>query len=163
MSPLNLLAHAVELLAKPHCTEADRRRAISAAYYALFNALSVAAAETVAHRASAQLRNQVRRSFGHGEIKKACLAYLGSHSPSTPQQSGHMVSRDIFDVCLGFKGLHLAREDADYDLSQAATQTEAVEFLELAFVSVELWDGVQGTEEAASFIATLYLMGRRRG
>jgi len=75
MKPADLVAHAERLEAaakrKPH--QADLRRAVSAAYYALFHAVAAAAADTligttVSHRAS-PIWSRVYRSLEHGFAK----------------------------------------------------------------------------------------------
>lgn len=111
MKPRDLIAHAERLAAaskrKPH--QADLRRAVSAAYYALFHAVAGAAADTLIgtskqHRASVTW-SRVYRSLEHGFAKSQCLA-----KPPTSQ-----VPATLIDVADAFVQLQELRHEADYD------------------------------------------------
>ena len=162
MSPFDLLAHAVTLLANANATEADLRRAVSASYYALFNALTASAADAVGRNVPDPMRHQLRRTFGHGEVLKVCSAYINDNAKGG-QLPARPVSPELLRVCNGFKELIEARENADYDLSKVVSHANAIAYVDLATDCVFLWDRILGSTEAATFVATLYLMGRRRG
>lgn len=72
-----LLEQARHLLARPgQSKQADLRRAVSAAYYALFHQFT---ADTTFTHTSARpkgLREISRRAIGHSEIKRACMAFI---------------------------------------------------------------------------------------
>jgi uncharacterized protein (UPF0332 family) len=110
MKPADLIAHAERLTAsakrKPY--QADMRRAVSAAYYALFHAIAGTAADTLigttaSHRSSETWR-RVYRSLEHGFAKSQCLAKGASEIPAT--------LRDTADA---FVQLQELRHAADYD------------------------------------------------
>jgi hypothetical protein len=63
-----LLQQAFELVQKPNPTQADLRRAVSSAYYALFHLLI---SETVMHWRLDETRNALGRMFDHGTMANA--------------------------------------------------------------------------------------------
>jgi hypothetical protein len=60
---------------------ADLRRAVSAAYYALFHKLTLTAAEALLPAATQEQRWQLGRHFGHGEMRRVCEWVTGPPSP----------------------------------------------------------------------------------
>ena len=110
MRPADLIAHAERLTAvakrKPY--QADMRRAVSAAYYALFHAVAAAAADTLigatAGQRSSVTWRRVYRSLDHGFAKAQCLA-----RGSTP------IPTALRDTADAFVQLQELRHDADYD------------------------------------------------
>ena len=111
MKPGDLVAHAERLAAaskrKPH--QADLRRAVSAAYYALFHAVAGTAADTLIgttkeHRASPTWA-RVYRSLEHGFARNQC-----SVAPAASQ-----VPAGLTDVADAFVQLQELRHEADYD------------------------------------------------
>lgn len=58
---------------QPRSTQADLRRTVSTAYYALFHCLAGAAADLLAGRASRGSDwDQVYRALEHGKARRAC-------------------------------------------------------------------------------------------
>ena len=55
--------------------QASLRRAVSAAYYALFHLLTSEAANLIGPAAPPGLRQQVRRAFAHREMKHVCKPF----------------------------------------------------------------------------------------
>ena len=162
MMPVDLIQHAARLLMAPASDEADRRRAVSAAYYAVFNALTIAAAEAMGPDVPPELKNRIRRTFGHTEILKVCKTYLSS-GPHIYDFVAQPVGQELVEVCEGFRDLIDAREKADYDLSSGGVPKDAAATLRRSVRCVGLWQSIQGTPEAQTFVATLLLYGRRRG
>lgn len=73
IKPSDLLAHAMSLVRS--LDEVDARRAVSAAYYALFHSLANSGAEVFGSAGPATVV-QVVRAFEHGTIYKVCRTYL---------------------------------------------------------------------------------------
>lgn len=69
--PDGLLEHAAQLAAGPgRPREADLRRGISAAYYAVFHDLTGRAARHLAGSFPRETQNEIRRAWSHGEIAR---------------------------------------------------------------------------------------------
>lgn len=135
MRPADLLAHAERLSVaarrRPH--QADLRRAVSAAYYALFHAISGAAADTLIgttklHRDSETWR-RVYRSLDHGFARSQCLAKTGSQIPA--------VLRDVADT---FVQLQELRHEADYDPKAAFLREDVVAHIAQARIAIGILD-----------------------
>jgi hypothetical protein len=79
-----LIQHSIRLLGNPtHSPSAglsnvDMRRAVSAAYYALFHHLSEAAVEQIAPYAPSKTANRIHRWLNHSEMKKICQEFASS-------------------------------------------------------------------------------------
>jgi uncharacterized protein (UPF0332 family) len=109
MRPDDLVAQA-RRLAKASAMrprDVDLRRAVSAAYYAVFHAIARAGADllvgTVSAQRSEKAWRQVYRSLQHGEAKSRCQNLPASF----PQE--------LADVAEAFVALQKLRHDADYD------------------------------------------------
>jgi hypothetical protein len=80
----DLVRHAIRLLGNPPTTSGDggrtvdMRRAVSAAYYALFHRLSEAAVEQIAPQVPTHTANRIHRWLDHSEIKKICSEFASS-------------------------------------------------------------------------------------
>ena len=99
------------------------RRAISAAYYALFHFLIREACGRLAGRPD--LRVLAARAFNHGDMKKACQAVLKSPPPAhLAPLLGNPVRAALRTVADTFVVLQTTRHDADYNLSQRFTRDE---------------------------------------
>ena len=106
----DLLAQADRLVKtsprKPR--QADLRRSISAAYYAVFHALARNCADTLVGTSPANRPNrawaQTYRALNHGEAKTACKTILNMAFPET-----------IKDCALAFVELQEQWHAADYD------------------------------------------------
>ncbi|MDE2479328.1 MAG: hypothetical protein KGM87_10580 [Betaproteobacteria bacterium] len=78
----DLLTQAQQLatLDKGRPKQANLRRAVSSAYYALFHLLVAEGAAAVGARLNAAGRARVRRAFAHAEMKEVCRAYAKATS-----------------------------------------------------------------------------------
>src|SRR5580692_11459942 len=90
--------------------QANLRRAVSTAYYALFHLLVSAA---VSYWRVERQRSSLARSFEHGRMKNACKNFR-------TQDIG------IRFVAETFVDLQLVRHDADYNNSRAWTRFEVI-------------------------------------
>lgn len=173
-----LLDHAQRLadLAPEVQTEADRRRAISAAYYALFHQLIADATELFAGASTTDtlqqnLASQIGRMISHSEVrnnadtfinskgkynlKKFVLELLNETSPTVPSA--------LDSVATTFGKLQDDREKADYVPSATHDSTDAIASVEAAARAVEDWKTVRSQPIARAFLASLLLekKGRR--
>jgi uncharacterized protein (UPF0332 family) len=114
------LAHASP--GKPR--QADLRRAISTAYYALFHALAKDAADLlvgVGPNRPDKAWSHLYRSLQHGDAKAACVAVLTMNFPA-----------QIKDCAEIFIELQRLRHDADYDPDQQYVRADAQEAIKYA-------------------------------
>jgi hypothetical protein len=177
IKPHNLLEHAWTLLnvdldengmAKSF-REVDVRRAISAAYYGLFHALTEDAANHAVSSGNPGIRTLVRRAFDHGQMKKVCVAIRDG-------QPGSRAWPDLFGrepeqrerlrfVASSFVELQEARHLADYDLTREMPWAEGARLYNVAGVAWKWWHELRETSDAAVFMTALLLDTRlnRRG
>lgn len=105
--------------------QADLRRAVSTAYFALFHAIAKNAADclvgTSPHNRPNRAWAQVYRALDHGHAKTACEA---ARNMAFPQA--------IKDCADEFVELQEARHDADYDPLHRLTRADALEAVEKA-------------------------------
>ena len=132
IDPDGLLRHAEQLVVagggRP--TDADLRRGISAAYYALFHDLAGHAATHLLGSCSPEVQNEIRRSWSHGEISQLAeyvvdRARVLNHSPEAALPGKlktlgpllDVVARDsaLVDSLQLFNDLQELRHSADYD------------------------------------------------
>lgn len=103
----------------------DLRRAVSAAYYALFHDIVSRIAGHLLPAATDAERWAIGRGLTHGNIKAVCLWV------QTPGQAGAQakdamkalaLNPDVLDVAIAFTALQELRHDADYDHSADFTK-----------------------------------------
>ena len=108
MDPRDLIETA-RRLAQPGAaqpTQADLRRAVSTAYYALFHCLATAAADLLTGSSRGPEWHQVYRALEHGKAKRACRQ----------QEAMQAFPMEIRSFAKAFVELQGARHEADYAL-----------------------------------------------
>jgi uncharacterized protein (UPF0332 family) len=99
--------------------QADLKRAVSTAYYALFHAMAKNIADTMVgvakNKRSEKAWAQAYRGMQHGDAKSACEAVRNLTFP-----------QDLKDCADAFVDLQRARHDADYDPLHRITRAEAL-------------------------------------
>jgi hypothetical protein len=145
------LIEQAEHLAKREPTkprQASLRRAISTAYYALFHMLISDAALKFVPNSPVWLRDQVRRAFGHGEMKNACEVFSKS-----PKAYSHLLvaplEPELQSIATAFVRLQQLRNGADYDLSQAFDRVSVLEAIEWAKTAMADWSKVRNTPNSS--------------
>jgi hypothetical protein len=159
-----LIKHAIQLLGNPPGTatgglqDVELRRAVSAAYYALFHRLSEASVGQLAPYASPPLANRVHRWFDHAEMKKICreFASVPLRSP-LKELLGHAASNDMQIVAVNFIKLQEARHSADYDLDFRLSWAQARELVTLAVNAMGAWERAEHSAESNIFVLSLLL------
>ena len=138
--PKQLLEQARHLVRREKLRprQVSLRRAVSAAYYALFHLLVQESARSLG-RSDPRLQMLIACAFSHEEMKKACQAFaspgtapaiIGATYPSLA------VPTELANVAQSFVELQKARHDADYATHRRWTRTMAqkeVEHAEQAF------------------------------
>ena len=132
IDPDGLLKHAEQLAdtrgGRP--TDADLRRGISAAYYAVFHDLTGHAATHLVGSCPQEIQNEIRRSWSHGEISQLAeyvvdRAIVLNHSPDAElagqlEKLGPLLDVVATDAAMVdslqlFNDMQELRHSADYD------------------------------------------------
>lgn len=165
-----LRSHANELLAlakstvDPGLAEVHRRRAISAAYYALFHLLVEESTYVVASTWSSVLRDGLHRTYDHTDMKNVCerfkkrnleQKYVGlfdkaSTALSRGTSGGSIVKigNDFRIVVTAFVDLQEARHIADYQANCTHEQLEAENNVAKMNEAFDGWAIVKGSDLA---------------
>ena len=157
----NLLDQASRLLATVSGAEIDYRRAVSAAYYAVFHLISAAAVRQACPSTPHGLRGRSQRALDHGAMKRAMTPFLTPDSVNRLSADIHVwciFSRDIAEIAQGFADLQDARYLADYDVMDSEGIVGfpwASNCVDQAKRIFEAWDRVESTEEARLFLAAM--------
>ena len=137
--------------------QASLRRAVSAAYYALFHLLVDAGGRSLIAPGDLKLRHQVQRAYNHGTMKFVCqnLHVLNPvvTLPLEPQ---------LINIATAFVDLQQARHDADYDYSIIFIRTNVLQKIALADSARLNWKAVRKTPNARAFLAALLLQRQWR-
>jgi uncharacterized protein (UPF0332 family) len=143
--------------------QAELRRAVSTAYYALFHFLSRAAANVLigSTKSASPAYTIVYRAFEHRRMSAACRA---ASKPKLDPKTSIALACDAFDPNLraaaqAFVELQDRRHRADYDPNYRITRTEAQNTIALAERSIARL-GLVRPEEFALFLTFLLLSPR---
>src|SRR6266571_7604833 len=160
----DLLSQASSLLKsdKKKPKQASLRRAVSAAYYALFHFLVDRAVRSLvgASPADDKLRGLVSRRFSHATMNAACKQFDAATTSKPPRgkaihsaYSGNLpsVPPTLADVAETFVDLQDARHDADYNLMRRFTRAETSILIQRVETAFKDWPSVASTPEAKLF------------
>ena len=155
----DLIAHAnflVDLNGPNDPQQVHLRRAVSAAYYALFHLLTSEAAHNWRHD-----RHQSRfaRTFDHKPMKTCSANTASKQPPSGPPQLAVFTKLKV--VAENFVPLQQARHNADYDNSRIWSRTQTYEEIVKAEVAIAAWAAIRDEEMAQDYLYDL-LDSRRR-
>ena len=130
--PEDLLQQAYDLANKEPTDpkQASLRRAVSAAYYALFHLL---VDEAVSKWAIERQRSILARTFEHGKMKGICDEVLKSVT------GGSSLPPELHTVAENFIQLQQHRHTADYDNSKQWSRTDVLNVLTLATDAFNAW------------------------
>lgn len=158
----DFFSHAVKLAApgEPSRTEQiDFRRAVSAAYYAVFHLLTMTAAESWA---AGRERHRFARLFEHGRLRAASLALpvklkerLGGNASPDDRKTADTLAA----IARDFVALQQDRNSADYDNSRVWSYTEVENVIVRAHNLYVSWHTVSKTPFAESYL--LDMLGGR--
>lgn len=145
----DLLAQALQLVHVTPPGQLTLRRAVSAAYYAVFHYLI---AEATSNWSNAPLRTALARAYDHGIMKVASNRILNSRDfPYTGEDP--VVVTNLRFVARTFSQLQEDRHFADYNLTKDLDPAEAVRQVKSAEKFFNTWPAIR-TEQ----IAQLYLV-----
>ena len=134
--------------------QVDLRRAVSAAYYALFHLLTTEAAQNWKHPSQ---RNRFARMFDHGRMK-TCSSKASSR-PLPSDAAEILIATDLKLVADSFVTLQQARHTADYDNSKVWSRTQVYETIAQAQEAIDAWMVIREKEMAQDYLFDL--MGTR--
>lgn len=146
--------------------QADLRKAISAAYYALFHML--------VHEATHRLvpgpgRNGLRlalgRTFVHTDMKAVAGGFFSGNpiAPLKRAMNGTAPTKQLVGVAEAFILLQNARHSADYDLGRRFSREEALIHVQRAEHAFLDWRSIRKTLEADVFLVALLSQRNMRG
>ncbi len=148
--------------------QASLRRAVSAAYYALFHLLIDDAASALSPSAPAALQKVVRRLFQHGAMKSACKDFFHANNVKLRKQKSILppavetmlefpLEADLVTVLTAFVDLQEARHKADYDLLDTWSRQEARNNIQAAREAFVAWSKIRKSPNAAVFMTALLI------
>jgi uncharacterized protein (UPF0332 family) len=134
-------------------TQADLRRAVSAAYYALFHFLI---SETIAHWRLDSSRDALGRMFEHSVMKKASRKISDDKLYPFAGENPTVVQK-LRSVARVFVELQDQRHVADYDNTRIWTDTEALEQVEKAVKAFNDWLSIEHHTIAQDYLVSLLI------
>ncbi|MPQ56833.1 hypothetical protein [Duganella sp. FT27W] len=142
--------------------QANLRRAVSSAYYAVFHLLADEGAALMGSRLNQLARTRIQRAFTHADMKSVCSQYAkGSHSRSVHAQIAPLLSFPVEDelmhLAFTFVELQEYRHAADYDLSRKFYRIDVLAIINAASAAFEDWRVAKPTNNAKIFLVDLML------
>lgn len=126
--------------------QASLRRAVSAAYYALFHLLIESAIKNWKPEAG---RSELAKAFDHGHMRSILQRDLGL-------RSGQMQ-----DVAKAFAKLQDQRHQADYRDEIVWSRTDVLSVLQLAESAFSSWKELENSPEAQQVLVSFLVKARR--
>jgi hypothetical protein len=144
-------------------TDAELRRAVSTAYYALFHKVLRAAAARFMGRGQEGTAGFaiLYRGFNHGLMKRVCEDLQGSTLKEKYQVrlKRTALSQDIRDFAATFPTLQELRHLADYDPSVQFLPSEVSDLVDAAAVAIDAFERAAPDEQAD--VLALLMVGIR--
>ncbi len=157
----DLLVQARHLLRKEprRPKQASLRRAVSAAYYALFHLLlSESSKMLISGSAHARLRALTSRAFDHGTMRQASKAFASGGLPANLQMIlPQGAPRQLRRIAAIFVDTQQARHGADYDVTLRLSRNEARALVVQVEEAFQGWQTVREDPAARIFLAALLL------
>jgi uncharacterized protein (UPF0332 family) len=164
-----LLAQAVHLAGKERRRpkQASLRRAVSAAYYALFHFLIDEACRNIVGTTHQRrsLRHVLMRAFSHTTMKNASKTFSGGNLPAglSTTLSTIVVSSELREVAGTFVTLQDERHRADYDLASPFSKSEVTTLIRSVQDAFELWETIKSDDASRLYLVALLSWDQLRG
>ncbi len=152
----------VDIRGKPK--QANLRRAVSAAYYALFHFLVGEVCRGVVgtqHQARGY-RHSLARAFGHTTMKDACRSFAAGQLPQSvvgplPKSSAgsYVVLKPIQKISATFSYLQEERHLADYDLAKQFKRSDVLALIEQTAAHIEEFSSLSPSHDRQFFLLCL--------
>ncbi len=132
---------------------------MSTAYYAVFHAITLAAADNALPGAGEGEKNDFTRHAAHTGIREVCGWINGAQPPRAVEDTVKRLRQNarVSDVTATFAALHQAREDADYNHDAEITRTTTRSLIERAENAVAIVEADAATDDLRSFLGILSL------
>ncbi len=141
--------------------EAELRRAVSTAYYALFHLLINEASDRLVSVAA--IRPRVARTFDHNIMKKVCQEYADATDIGAGQYQirvgGIVIPTALFTIACTFVALQEARIQADYNLGGAIPHAQAAADVGRVEAAFNDWLLVEMHPATNDFLSELWCRG----
>ena len=142
--------------------QASLRRAVSAAYYALFHLLTT---ETAKNWKRAAERPTLARMLDHGPMGKVCTTKrdeLNEYFKRSPRSSREReVAQHLHTITNTFVVMLQHRHTADYNGAIKWTRTDTLDKIQLVEAAFESWREIREEPVAQNFLVTLLLRDRK--
>ncbi len=142
-------------------SQASLRRALSAAYYALFHLLVEAGAGVLRDVRPVGLRFRVQRAFDHKAMRNVCIEFAAGQrsalKPAVRALIAEPLEAELASVARAFVDLQEIRRDADYDGAQTFRRAEVLENIDRAQQAFDDWRKVHRKDNATVFLTALLL------
>ena len=154
----DLLTQAFDLVHKDRAnpTQADLRRAVSSAYYAVFHLL---VSETTLHWSRDSSRDALGRMFEHSLMKKASSRISDSKQFPFLGEDPAVVQR-LRKVAKSFVELQDWRHVADYDNGRLWTHLESLREVTTAARAFSAWQSIKHEKIAQDYLVSLLIKPR---
>jgi len=141
--------------------QANLRRAISAAYYALFHLLvdEACRVQIGAQHNQAPFRQVLGRAFAHGVMKEACKSFGGGTLKKGVAKGlpvGFTIPGEIQALALAFVELQDKRHLADYDLTECFKRSDVLTLIVQVQQRIEDFRKLASSNEKRFFLACLW-------
>jgi uncharacterized protein (UPF0332 family) len=145
--------------------QANLRRAISAAYYAVFHFFvhEACCALVGSQHSQAAYRHTLGRAFAHGAMNQACKSFGGGSLKESvikglPRDASgkYPIPQAIQNAARMFADLQEKRHRADYDLTERFTRSEVLGLIEQAEVRMTAFSELPNSDEKNFFLACLW-------
>ena len=158
----DLLAQATHLASvdRSRPSQVNLRRAVSAAYYALFHALTDSACRSLlgARHEAVGYRNVLARAFTHTAMREACRSFSGGTLPTAIKNglpSTAAIPPEVRTCATEFIDLQDERHRADYDRSAKFRRSDVLMMIDNAALAIETFEALPSTLDKEFFLACL--------
>ena len=139
--------------------QANLRRAVSAAYYALFHFLIDAACREFLGGVAADvgLREVMTRAFGDRGMKDASNQFQSGNLPKGWANifAGNPIPSNLRIIARTFVEAQEKRHEADYDLSIRFIRPDVLAIINRVDRAINIWQNLSGTREARLYLISL--------
>lgn len=158
--PEQLIARAESLLRNSEVNEANVRRAVSSAYYALFHLLI---RDAIANWRHADHHSRLVRTFDHNVMKNASITLLKELGRTSAQETGddvQSVRSNLLLVAQSFVDLQQARHKADYNIAGPFAPIDAAVEVAQARLAFTKWAEISQEPAAQGYLYSLLFKDR---
>ena len=154
----DLLDQAIKLVHEDPANpkQASLRRAVSAAYYAIFHLLIF---EATSNYGQANLQTALGRAFDHGTMKNASRAVANAQTFPFKGENPATVEALRF-IGRTFMKLQDQRHFADYDLTKDFDPTDARALVKSAQTFFTAWQNIRNEDIAQAYLVSLVVKHR---